>query len=306
MDISKLCGVVPPVVTPLDEEKKFDKKSFENVINKMIDAGVDGLFVLGSTGSVAFLTKDEREEVIAAADKINNGRVPLLVGCIDTQTNRVIEHIKVCEKYNVDAIVATAPFYALDGQDNVERHFRLLNEATKLPIFAYDLPVCVHKKLDHNLLVKLGREGVLVGVKDSSGDDVAFRYLCMKNEETGHPLRVFTGHEIVVDGALMSGADGVVPGLGNVDPHVYVDMFKAYNEGDFESVKKLQDKAARVMLITTCTEKPMGFGSGVGGFMTALKLMGIISTNYLPEPTISLSESEANKVSEILKNEGLL
>lgn len=306
MDISKLCGVVPPVVTPLDEEKKFDKKSFENVINRMIDAGVDGLFVLGSTGSVAFLTKDEREEVIAAADKINNGRVPLLVGCIDTQTNRVIEHIKVCEKYNVDAIVATAPFYALDGQDNVERHFRLLNEATKLPIFAYDLPVCVHKKLDHNLLVKLGREGVLVGVKDSSGDDVEFRYLCLLNEHYGHPLRLFSGHECVVDGALMSGADGVVPGLGNVDPHVYVDMFKAYNEGDFESVKKLQDKAARVMLITTCTEKPMGFGSGVGGFMTALKLMGIISTNYLPEPTISLSESEANKVSEILKNEGLL
>lgn len=224
MDISNLSGVVPPVVTPLDKDKKFDKKSFENVINRLIDAGVDGLFVLGSTGAVAFLTKDEREEVIAAADKINNGRVPLLVGCIDTQTNRVIEHIKVCENYNVDAVVATAPFYALDCQDNIERHFRLLHEETDLPIFAYDLPVCVHKKLAYEMLVNLGKEGIIQGVKDSSGNDVNFRYLCMTNEYHGHPLRLFSGHECVVDGALLSGADGVVPGLGNVDPNVYVEM----------------------------------------------------------------------------------
>ena len=199
MDISKLSGVVPPVVTPLNEDKKFDKKSFEKVINRLIDAGVDGLFILGSTGSVVFLTKDERDEVICAADEIISGRTPLLVGCIDTQTNRVIEHIKVCEKYNVDAVVATAPFYALDCQENIERHFRKLHEATDLPIFAYDLPVCVHKKLDHNLLVKLGCEGVLAGVKDSSGDDVGFRYLCMENEKQGHPLRIFTGHEVVAE-----------------------------------------------------------------------------------------------------------
>lgn len=306
MDISKLCGVVPPVVTPLDENKKFDRKSFENVINRLIDAGVDGLFVLGSTGAVAFLTKREREEVISAADEIISGRVPLLVGCIDTQTNRVIEHIKVCEKYNVDAVVATAPFYALDAEENVERHFRLLHEAAKLPIFAYDLPVYVHKKLDSEMLVKLGCEGVLAGVKDSSGDDVAFRYLCMKNEENGHHLRVFTGHEIVVDGALMSGADGVVPGLANVEPNVFVVMYRAFVEGDFTEVKRTQDRAARLMRITSCTDTPMGFGSGVGGFMTALKLMGVISTNYLPEPTISLSESEAKKVVEILKKEGVL
>ena len=306
MDISKLSGVVPPVVTPLDKDKKFDKKSFETVINRMIDAGVDGLFVLGSTGAVAFLTKDQREEVIAAADEINNGRVPLLVGCIDTQTNRVIEHIKVCEKYNVDAVVVTAPFYALDNDDNIERHFRLIHEATKIPIFAYDLPVCVHKKLAYEMLVNLGREGVLAGVKDSSSDDVNFRYLCLYNEYYEHPLRVFTGHECVVDGAFMSGADGVVPGLGNIDPHIYVDMYKAYNDGNFEKVKKIQDKASRLMLITTCTDKPMGFGSGVGGFMTALKLLGIISTNYLPEPTIPLSINEEKKVAEILKTEGLL
>lgn len=306
MDISKLSGVIPPVVTPLDADKKFDKKSFAKVVNRMIDAGVDGLFVLGSTGAVAFFTKDDREEIIKEADRIIKKRVPLLVGCIDTQTNRVIEHIKVCEKYGVDGIVVTAPFYALDCQDNVERHFRKIHESTDLPIFAYDLPVCVHKKLNHNMLVKLGNEGVIAGVKDSSGDDVEFRYLCMENEKQGHPLRIFTGHEVVVDGALMSGADGCVPGLANVDPKLYVDLYEAFKYKNYNELKSLQDTAARLMQITGCSEKSMGFGSGVGGFMTALNLMGLIDTNNLPEPTISLNDSEAEKVKNILKTESLL
>lgn len=224
MEISKFSGVIPPVVTPLDESKNFDKKSFANVINRLIDGGVNGLFVLGSTSAVAFFTASQREEIIAAAVEINAGRVPILVGCIDTQVNKVLEHVKIAEKYNVDGIVVTAPFYALDNSEVVERHFRLIRKNTNLPIFAYDLPVCVHKKLDRNMLVKLGKDGVLQGVKDSSGDDVNFRFLCLLNEENGHPLQLFTGHEVVVDGAFMSGADGVVPGLGNVDPKVYADM----------------------------------------------------------------------------------
>lgn len=306
MDVSKLSGVIPPVVTPLDENRNFDKESFANVINRLIDAGVDGLFVLGSTGGVVFLTDKQREEVICAADEIIAGRVPLLVGCIDTQTNRVIEHIKTCEKYNVDAVVATAPFYALDTQENIERHFRALREATELPIFAYDLPVCVHKKLDNVMLVNLGKEGVIQGVKDSSGDDASFRYLCIYNEASGHPLRVFTGHECVVDGAILSGADGVVPGLGNVDPDTYIKLWKAAKKGNWVKAKELQDKATRTMIITKPGEKYMGFGSGVGSFMTALKLMGVIKTNNLPEPTIPLTDIEIQTVEFILKNEGLL
>ena len=77
------------------------------------------------------------------------------------------------------------------------------------------------------MLVRLGIDGVLAGVKDSSGDDVSFRYLTMANDLAGHPLQVFTGHEVVVDGAYLSGADGSVPGLANVNPDLYVDQWKA-------------------------------------------------------------------------------
>ncbi|RRC96392.1 dihydrodipicolinate synthase family protein [Schaalia canis] len=299
-------GVVPPVVTPLREDRTFDEASFDKQINRMIDAGVHGLFVLGSSGEVAFSTDARRREVLAATQRVVQGRVPVLAGVIDTQTERVIEHIRVCEEYGVDGIVATAPFYALGGEAQVERHFRALREATDLPIFAYDIPVCVHTKLSVDLLIRLGKDGVIQGVKDSSGDDVSFRLLCLRNKEEGHPLALFTGHEVVVDGAYMSGADGSVPGLGNVDPDGYVRQWNAYEAGDWEAVRAEQDRLADVMKVAMSAKGISGYGAGVGGFKTALQLMGVFESNQMPEPVSALTGENVEAVRAVLVRNGLL
>ena len=209
---STIRGVVPPLAIPL-KDGELDVPSLERHINRMIDAGLDGLFVSGSTGEVAFSTAERRAQIQREAVRIVDGRVPLLVGVIDTETERVIENIKAVEEIGgATGVVATAPFYALGGETEVERHLRLLKENTSLELWAYDIPVCVHTKLSPDLLMRLGRDGVIDGVKDSSGDDVAFRWLCRANEAAGHPLQLLTGHEVVVDGAYMSGADGSGPG----------------------------------------------------------------------------------------------
>lgn len=218
MATQKFTGVIPPVVVPDTEDHQLDVASFERSINRMIDAGVDGLFFLGSSGEVVFSTDERRRQIIAEAVRIVDHRVPVLVGIIDTETERMIEHGKVAQELGADALVATCPFYALQGMTEVEEHFRILHEELDLPIFAYDIPVCVHTKLPWKLLAKLGAEGVLAGVKDSSGDDISFRYLVQENEKNGHPMSILTGHEVVVDGAYLGGADGSVPGLANVEP----------------------------------------------------------------------------------------
>ena len=137
------------------------------------------------------------------------------------------------------AVVALALYYKI-----LPSSILVIHDELDLPIFAYDIPVCVHTKLPWPLLVKLGSEGVLAGVKDSSGDDISFRYLCQENEKAGHPLSLLTGHEIVVDGAYLSGADGSVPGLANVEPEGYVRMWKAAQAGDWATVKAEQEPAA--------------------------------------------------------------
>lgn len=299
-------GVVPPLVTPLNEDGSFDRDSYKRLIDKLIDAGCHGLFVLGSSGEVVFSTDERRKEIICAAIEFNAGRVPVIVGCIDTETNRVIEHAKVAKELGADAIVVTAPFYALQGMEEVERHFRLIHEAVDLPLFAYDIPVCVHTKLPHSLLVKLGAEGVLAGVKDSSGDDVSFRFLVQDNERAGHPLTILTGHEVVVDGAYLSGADGCVPGLGNIDPEGYVRQWNAYQAGDWDTVKFEQDRLADIMRIVFASTDLQGFGAGVGSFKTALMLQKVFTSNTMPAPVRTQSGDTVDKIADILRANNVL
>src|SRR5699024_6931744 len=116
---------------------------YERSVNRMIEAGIHGLFVLGSSGEVAFGTVEERRCILQESVRIADGRVPVVGGTMDMQTSRTIENMKLCEDLGLDAVVATAPFYALGGPAETERHFTALREATDLPIFAYDLPVSV-------------------------------------------------------------------------------------------------------------------------------------------------------------------
>ncbi|MDY6143217.1 MAG: dihydrodipicolinate synthase family protein [Arcanobacterium sp.] len=302
--VKPIRGVVPPLAIPL-KDGELDVPSLERTINRMIDAGIDALFVLGSSGEVVFSTNTRREQIIRESMRIIDGRIPVLCGVIDTETERVIEHIRVAEKYGVDAVVATAPFYALQGETEVKEHFRILHESTDLPIWAYDIPVCVHFKLSPNLLMELGKEGTLSGVKDSSGDDVSFRFLSRMNEEAGHPLQLLTGHEVVVDGAYLSGADGSVPGLGNVDPDGYVRQWKAFQAGDWQAVREEQDRLADLMTIVNVSGV-QGFGAGIGAFKTALRELGVFETNDMPRPVKPLEGENVEHVRSVLRKVGLL
>ena len=299
-------GVVPPVVTPDTPDHQLDVVSFERSINRLIEAGVDGLFFLGSSGEVVFATDERRDQIVREAVRIVDHRVPVLVGIIDTQTERVLEHGRRALALGADALVATAPFYALGGPADIEEHFRILHQELDAPLFAYDIPVCVHTKLPWKMLARLGAEGVLAGVKDSSGDDVSFRYLVQENEKNGHPLTLLTGHEIVVDGALLSGADGSVPGLANVEPEGYVRMWKAAQEGNWAEVKREQDRLNEISHIFDVTTGVQGYGAGVGAFKCALNLMGIFDSDQMPRPVKPLDGQNREAIKQVLVDNGLL
>ena len=299
-------GVVPPVVTPDTPDHQLDVVSFERSINRLIEAGVDGLFFLGSSGEVVFATDERRDQIVREAVRIVDHRVPVLVGIIDTETERVLEHGRRALALGADALVATAPFYALGGPADIEEHFRILHQELDAPLFAYDIPVCVHTKLSWKMLARLGAEGVLAGVKDSSGDDVSFRYLVQENEKNGHPLTLLTGHEIVVDGALLSGADGSVPGLANVEPEGYVRMWKAAQEGNWAEVKREQDRLNEISHIFDVTTGVQGYGAGVGAFKCALNLMGIFDSDQMPRPVKPLDGQNREAIKQVLIANGLL
>lgn len=300
-------GIVPPIVTPLTLEGEVDTTSLERLLSLQIEAGVDGLFVLGSSGEVGYLTDAQRAQVVQTAIGHVGGQVPVLVGVNDMTTNRVIAVAEQAREAGADAIVATAPFYAITDAAETATHFRSIHAAVDLPLFAYDVPVRVHSKLSPAMLVELGREGVIAGVKDSSGDDVSFRMLLRQSAELEN-FAVFTGHEVVVDGCLLMGASGAVPGLANVDPHGYVRLWRAAQAGDWAAAKAEQDRLTDLFSIVEApTPGRVSAGAaGLGAFKTALALRGVITGNTMCAPMLSLDESETATIKVVLERAGLL
>jgi 4-hydroxy-tetrahydrodipicolinate synthase len=299
-------GVVPPVVTPLTADFQVDTPSFTRVLEHLIDGGVHGLFVLGSTSEVVFHDEATRRRILEHAVKVANGRVPVLAGVIDPTTDRVIGHAKVAQSIGVDAVVVTAPFYARTSAPEVVDHFRYIREAIDVPVIAYDIPVCVHVKLDRASVVTLAREGTIAGLKDSSGDDGNFRFALLDLADRPE-IAMMTGSEIVCDSALAAGAHGIVPGLANVDPHGYVRLYDLCRQGDWAAARVEQERLCRLFEIVWVSLPRTSAGSaGVGGFKTAMRRLGIIDTNVMARPQRALNDAEAAKVEAILQATGLL
>jgi 4-hydroxy-tetrahydrodipicolinate synthase len=303
-------GVIPPVITPRHADGSIDTSSLKNVTRHLIDGGVSGLFVLGSSGEVPYMTNAERELVVSTIADANASvgarAVPLIVGANEQTTNRVIEEAKKVIDLGADAIVVTSMYYAIGNAAETETHFRSIHAAVDKPIFAYDVPVRTHFKLPTDLLVRLGRDGVIAGVKDSSGDDVSFRQLLLEAKDIPD-FDIFTGHEVVVDGALLGGAQGVVPGLGNVDPAGYRRLFDAAQAGDWATAAREQDRLADLFEIVYAPNgRVSGGAAGLGAFKTALQLMGVIESNTMSQPMLSLNDNEAAAIRTILERNGLV
>lgn len=303
-----LNGIVPPVCTPLDADGEVDNASLERHIGFLLEAGVHGLFMLGSSSEVAYLTDAQRDRVLEVAVKTTGGQVPVLAGAIDMTTNRVIDRALHAKDRGADAIVATAPFFARSAHPaEVKLHFRTVRERVDLPLVAYDLPISVHNKLELPVVVELAAEGTLDGIKDSSNDIHGFRAVvtCTRQFEK---FSVFTGSELIVDCALFLGAEGAVPGLANVAPHEYVALYEAGRSGDWAKAREIQDHLVRLFDLTACADpaKKGASSSGLGGFKTALMLRGVIAGNTMALPQITLDASEIDAVKAVLVREAIL
>lgn len=300
-------GVVPPVCTPLTTDYEIDVPSLEALIRFQLDAGVHGLFMLGSTSETAVVTDAQREQVLEIAVRTAGGQVPVLAGIIDMGTAQVIEHARIAKRLGVDGLVSTAPFYIRPGQAEIIEHFRLLKAAVDLPVFAYEIPSNVQTSIARATMATMAREGLVAGLKDSSGNEGNFRGMVLDTRDVDG-FAVFTGSELTVDAALLMGADGVVPGLGNVDPAGYVRLYDLMRAGDIDAARAEQERLFRLFdIIWQATPGRTGFtASALGGFKTALMLRGVIKTNVLGRPMTPLNDEETGRIRNILVESGLL
>ncbi|ARP70132.1 dihydrodipicolinate synthase family protein [Streptomyces pluripotens] len=301
-----LTGVVPPVCTPLTPEREVDVPSLLRLVDHLVEAGVHGLFLLGSTSEAAFLTDRQRRQVVEAVTAHVGGQLPLLAGALDMTTPRVLDHVSAVTAAGAQGVVVTAPFYVRTHHAEIVHHYRRIAAASRVPVIAYDIPTAVHSKLPADLVLGLAGDGVLAGIKDSSSDLAAFR--AVVTGARAHPgFSVLTGSELIADAALALGADGAVPGLANVDPHGYVRLYRRSRAGDWEGARAEQERLCALSGLTEVAD-PGRMGdssSALGAFKAALHLRGVIDCPVTAEPQVPLSGDEVEKVGRFLVAAGL-
>jgi 4-hydroxy-tetrahydrodipicolinate synthase len=299
-------GVIPPVCTPLTEHRELDVSSLERLCAFQLDAGVAGLFVAGSTGEAAYLTDELRARALEVVVGVAGGQVPVFAGVIDMTTPRVIEHARTAEKLRASALVATAPYYAPTHPAEIALHFREVRAAVNLPLLAYDIPSAVHTKLPTDTVAELAADGTLDGVKDSSGSIDGMRAVLAAVDRPD--FKVFTGSETLADLALLAGVHGIVPGLGNVDPHGYVRLYELCRAGDWSAATVEQRRLTRLFgLIDVGSTDRMGrYSSAIGAFKAGLVHRGVIASGTTSLPMVALNDAEHAAVRDFLVEAGLV
>lgn len=303
-----LRGIVPPVITPLTAEGALDVQSLERHVSRLLGAGVHGLFVLGSAGQFAYLDDATRAQVVETVVGVTAGQVPVLVGVIETSPARVRDTAaRLTSGHDVAAIVCTAPYYGKTHRNEIEQHFRAVAATVDSRVVAYDAPGAVHTSIDAELVVTLARDGVVHGLKDSSGTDASARVIAGK-ADLPVAFSVLTGSELATDAALFAGVHGAVPGLSNVDPQGYVRLYDHIMRHEYELARQEQRRLVALFSIARLANSArMGSASaGIGGFKTALRLLGVIDSTAVPAPLFELDADEVEQVKTKLIEAGLL
>lgn len=294
----RLQGIVPPLVTPLNEDETIDEAGLERQLGRLIDARVHGVFFLGTTGEQPALRDAERVKAIRRARRVLAGHLPLIVGTMASSTARAIDYIREAEREGADAVAVTPPYYYLSrGADDQLPHYRACAAATGLPVVIYNIPLTTKVQIAPETIARLAEIPNIVGVKDSSGDFMHFmRILSAVRDRPGFGTMV--GSPPLAGAALLYGGSGAVPGVANLDPRTMLDVYACALAGNTTGLVRLQERVHKLMNLA-------GLGAPIACFKTALELMGVCR-HYTTAPIQPLGPEKREAIAAILRDLELL
>ncbi|WP_431795233.1 dihydrodipicolinate synthase family protein [Microbacterium enclense] len=300
--MSDFTGLIPPIVTPLTSDGDVDVDGLRNVIDFQLAAGANGIFVLGSSGEAIYLDDTERRQVALAARAAIDGRAPLLIGALAPTARRVAQQIALLGDARPDAVVVTAPFYSAPSQNEVAAHFRYAAAVATAPVLAYDIPGNVGTKIPTEVITTLLADGSVAGLKDSSGDVDTFARIA---QDLGADRRgvLLSGADTAALKALDAGADGLIPGLANIRPDIFVSLLDAHRARDSERADQLQ---VALITLNQVFKVGVGFGLGrhaseIGALKHVLNRLGVLPNPASPLPLETFPAAAGEVVDQILE-----
>ena len=279
--MKKLTGLIPPMVTPLDAKRRLDKKGTRNMVNHLLKGGVDGIFLLGTTGEGPHLSYAIREELVKTVCGLVKGRVPVLVGITETDLDDAVAFAAKCKAHGASAVVAAPPYYFKLTQAECVAWFTEMADRLPLPLVIYDMPAHTDTIIEPATIAKLAAHPNIIAMKDSSSIIALFNKFRIALEPFADKFSLFMGPDEAMGEAVLLGADGGVCTGANLWPAQFKAMYLAAKAGDVEKVRRLQ------RFTTMSSYLLYGLGQGQIGFLKGVKAalaeMGLIQ-NVLAAP----------------------
>jgi 4-hydroxy-tetrahydrodipicolinate synthase len=306
MDRSKIGGVVVPMVTPLRADGvSVHEAGVHQLVNRLVADGVHGVFVGGTTGEVWALDDEQWSRLVRFSYEALAGRLPLYVGVSHGSTAGAVARVRRAEQMGADVIVSLAPYYIAPGQADIVRHFQALGHATSLPIIVYQYPGIVKSSIALDTYQELAKIPNVVGVKDSQADVTEFYQMIMALRGDGRDFRLLLGTDILGHVAVLLGAQGLVPGLGNVAGRFIVDGYTRALAGDWQGSLAASAQAQAIRAIYRHIPGDGPFDGFLAGLKGALNLLGV-EAGPPAAPLRACTAAEAEGLAAILRSGGLL
>jgi dihydrodipicolinate synthase/N-acetylneuraminate lyase len=275
-----LRGIITPLATPLQlRPLSLDVRGLERLIEHVLKGGVDGVFLLGTTGEFSSLGREMRQDIIRRATTQIKGRVPVLVGISDTAISEILLLAETAEQAGADALVLAAPYYFQHSQDDLLRYLEQITKSLTLPLFLYNIPHLTKTSFDPETVRRAADLPGVVGLKDSTGDlNYLEKTISLMRDRPGFSILV--GPEEMLYECMKRGAIGGVCGGSNLNPTLFVDLYEAILRGESKRAELLQ---AMVEESSDALYR-VGFpgSSYLRGLKAALSLSGICGPDPAP------------------------
>jgi 4-hydroxy-tetrahydrodipicolinate synthase len=290
-------GIIPPMVTPLDGPESLDRAGLERLIEHVIDGGVHGIFILGTTGEGPALSYRLRRELIERTCVQVARRVPVLVGITDTSYSESCALAAHAKKAGADAVVTAPPFYFAVSQGDLFRLVQLLSAKVELPLYLYNMPSLTKCCFAPETVMRAAELPNVWGLKDSSGELGYLRSIAARMQDRPDFTLLVGPEETLLD-SLRIGAHGGVCGGANLFPRLFISLYQAAREGDLAAAEELQEKVRQIGRLL------YGIGEAQSSYLRGLKLgleLTGICRSTLVVPYASADSSRHEMLGEILK-----
>jgi len=233
------------MITPLRDRDKLDEAGLERLIERILDGGVSGLFILGTTGEGPSLSYQLRREFITRVCRQVKGRVPILVGITDTAFVESVNVARAAADSGAAALVVAPPYYLPEAQPELQEYIDHLVPELPLPLYLYNMPTLTKVHFELVTVRRAMDQPRIVGLKDSSGD-LGYFNRAAELLKVRPDWSLLVGPEEKLLSALQLGGHGGVSGGANLFPKLYVKLVEAHRAGNLERAQELQKQVQRV------------------------------------------------------------